>query len=84
MAAERLLGEVELYRFNEHNNTYSSSCVLVYNDDVVEVKGLSSKMTTSDWRELWQHLYKAGVSYALYERRKSWGVLYKKVKIKGA
>jgi hypothetical protein len=84
MSAEQLHGRVELYRFNEANDTYSSSCVLNYNGDTVVVKGLSSRITNADWRELYNYLQQIGVKNVIYDRRKAGRTIPKSVKIKGA
>jgi hypothetical protein len=69
MAAERLQDIIELYRFGEGNNTFTSICTLVYNRDVVHVKGLANPMTLPDWRELKAHLIEQGVKEITWERR---------------
>ena len=79
MVAEAIEGRVELYRFKEVGDTFSSICTLVYNQDVVLIKGLCGTIDLQDWRELREYLTKSGVKEAFYERRKSGKVLYKKL-----
>ena len=84
MGAERLQDIVELYRFKEGDGTYSSSCVLKFDGDVVTVKGLSLGIDIQDWKELYSYLQSIGVSKAMYERFKGDNILLKEVMIKGA
>ena len=80
MSAELLYGVIELYRFDEYNNTYSSCCVLVYKDKKkVEVKGLDNRITTKNWKELYAYMQKKGVRVVEYERRRKNGVVLQKV-----
>jgi hypothetical protein len=79
MAAELLHGKVELYRFNEANGTYTSSCVLVYNDDSVTIKGLAKKITRIEWKELYDYLISKDINKALYERHKKGLIISKEI-----
>ena len=80
MSSELLYGVIELYRFDEHNNTYSSCCVIVYKGKKrVEVKGLDNRITTKNWKELYAYMQKKGVRVVKYERRRRNGAILHKV-----
>jgi len=83
MAEEKLSDTIELYRFKEFDNTYSSICVLVYDGNTVIIKGISSAIDFSDARELTEHLLIQGVDKCYYERRKKTGTLYKEWSLNG-
>ena len=79
MASELLHGKIELYRFNELSGKYSSSCVLVFNDDHVTIKGLAKKITRDEWKELSIYLHTTNIKKALYERHKKGFIIYKEI-----
>ena len=79
MSAELLHGKVELYRFNEAGGTYASSCVLVYSDNAVTIKGLAKKITRAEWKELYDYLHVTGVKKAMYERHKKGLIISKEI-----
>ena len=82
MAAEKLSSTIEIYRFKEFNNTYSSICVLVYKAKTVSIKGLASTIDVHDARELTEYLISKGILKCYYERRKKTGTLYKEWSLK--
>ena len=82
MVAEKLSDTIELYRFKEFNNTYSSICVLIYGDNKVVIKALPYTIGMDDVRELTEHLIDRGVLRCYYERRKGGQTLYKEWSLK--
>lgn len=84
MVAERLQDIIEIYRFNESDSSFTSSCVLQFDEDVVTIKGLSSGISTEDAKGLRDYLVGLGIRELRYERRRVTGTLYKVVKLKGA
>jgi len=78
MASEPLSPLIEIYRFNEANNTYTSLCILIFNKHRVTIKGLSSPIDLKDSKELADYLINKGVTKVYYERRKLSGTLYKR------
>jgi len=82
MTAEMLSDTIELYRFKELNNTYSSICVLVYNGNTVTIKALPCGIDLEDARELTAHIISKGINECYYERRKQDKTLYKRWSLK--
>ena len=82
MAAEKLSDTIELYRFKEFNNTYSSICVLVYDGNTVTIKALPCSIDLEDARELTAHIISKGITECYYERRKQDKTLYKRWSLK--
>ena len=78
MAAERLSDTIDLYRFKEINNTYTSMCILIYEGTRVIIKGLASAIDLEDSKSLLLYLTEQGVQEVYYERRKPSGTLYKR------
>jgi len=78
MAEERLSDTIELYRFKEANNTYSSICVLVYDGNTVTIKALPCGIDLEDAREITAHIISKGITECYYERRKHDKTLYKR------
>jgi hypothetical protein len=77
MSAEKLSDTIEIYRFKEQNNKYSSICILVYDGSTVTIKALPSSIDIEEGRELRRHLVLNGVTKCYYERRKPTGTIYK-------
>jgi hypothetical protein len=65
MSASRV---VELYRFNEHNNTYDGFTVLVYYHDECVVMGMI-EFNLSMRQELFAHLRQCGVKWLRYTHK---------------
>jgi hypothetical protein len=78
MASEKLSDTIDLYRFKEFSNTYSSICVLVYNGNTVTIKALPCGIDLEDVRELRAHITSKGITECYYERRKKYKTLHKR------